>query len=180
MSKQKIPLYTDDLSAFARVLATQLKSADESPGHLSLMNMLARANGFRNFQHLRSAHQAGARLSKPVEEEPTDHKLVEKALYQFDKAGRLTSWPSKRKIQDVCLWVLWARLPSDVTLQEREVNTLLNTWHVFEDAALLRRSLFSAGLVTRNLDGSDYRRKEQRPPPEARALIRHVVGGAAS
>ena len=37
--------------------------------------------------------------------------------------------------------------------------------------AALRRKLATQGFVTRNTDGSDYRRIEQQPPPETLALL---------
>ena len=172
MSKQAIPLLAEDISLFSRALARQLKNEKQTPSHLGLMNMIARAAGFRNFQHLRAAHMAGQRLAVLPEPEPVDHRLVERALHQFDAEGRLQRWHSRRKIQDLCLWVFWARLPSGTSLSEREVNRLLRAEHLFDDPALLRRMMFNLGMVTRNRDGSDYRRLEQRPPAEARALIR--------
>jgi hypothetical protein len=46
--------------------------------------------------------------------------------------------------------------------------------HRFGDSALLRRELFDGGWVSRTPDGSDYRRIEREPPPEALALIQHL------
>jgi len=172
MSRQAIPLLAEDISLFARALARQLQREQEPPSHLSLMNMLARAAGFRNFQHLRAAHRAAERPAAPAVAETVDHRLVERTLHQFDATGRLRQWPSRRTIQELSLWALWARLPVDTALRERDVNRLLRAEHLFDDPALLRRTMFNLGLVTRNRDGSDYRRREQRPPAEARALIR--------
>ena len=56
MPRETIPLSIDDLSRFARTLAGEL--GDAAPSHLSLMNMLARAAGFRNYQHLRAESNA--------------------------------------------------------------------------------------------------------------------------
>ena len=60
MPRELVPLHTDDLSAFTRVLADEL--GDDAPSHLSLMNMLARAAGFRNYQHLRASVRSHERL----------------------------------------------------------------------------------------------------------------------
>ncbi|MEM9522595.1 MAG: DUF2087 domain-containing protein [Pseudomonadota bacterium] len=174
MSRQPIPLLADDISTFTRSLARQLRAAADMPGHLSLMNMVARASGFRNFQHLKAAHSAGRRLATPTRPEVVDHKLVERALHQFDAIGRLKKWPSRQSVQDLCLWALWARFPKGICLQEPEVNALLNAGHLFEDPAILRRSLVTQGLMTRNRDGSDYRRVKGRPTANARALISHL------
>ncbi len=174
MARHPVPLVADDISAFSRALAEQLQSREEPPGHLSLMNMLARAAGFQNYQHLRAAHAAGRRLADPDRSEPVDHRLVERALNRFDQAGRLQRWPSRRAVQDICVWALWTRLPIGVTMHEREVNDILRAAHLFGDPAVLRRRLVTLGLVSRNRDGSDYRRLEKRPPPEARRLIAHL------
>ena len=172
MSKQAIPLFSDDISVFARALNQQLKGENGPPSHLSLMNMLSRAAGFRNFQHLRAAQRAGERLGKPSGTENVDHRLVERTLFQFDGAGRLRQWPSRHSVQELSLWALWARLPAETNLHERQVNALLRNEHLFGDPAILRRSLFGMGLVTRERDGSNYRRREVRPPAEAREVIR--------
>lgn len=174
MSKQKIPLAVADVSAFARALTQQLRQTDETPGHLKLMNMLARAAGFSNFQHLRAAQAAGVRLANPSPPESVDHKRVEKALQQFDPTGCLVRWPSKRSVQDLCLWPLWTTIPKGTKMREKQVNRILSDGHSFGDAAILRRMMVTLGMMTRNNDGSDYQRVEQAPPPEAKALIRLV------
>jgi len=171
MSKQSIPLVVEDISPFVRALARQINDGKEPASHLGLMNMVSRAAGFRNFQHLRAAQLAGERLENREMPQTIDHLLVERTLNQFDSAGRLRQWPSRRKIQDLCLWALWAALPARTKLSEKQVNALLREIHLFDDPAILRRTLFSLGMVSRNPDGSDYCRKEQSPPAEARALI---------
>ncbi|MGC1505181.1 MAG: DUF2087 domain-containing protein [Sulfitobacter sp.] len=172
MSKEAIPLLVADITPFARSLSLQLKGADGQPSHLALLNILARAAGFRNYQHLRASQAAKARLAGV--ETPVDFKRVEKCLQQFDASGRLIRWPSKRFVQEMCLWVLWSHLPRGEVMQERDVNGLLNKAHLFEDVAILRRSLIGQKLVSRNADGSDYRRIEQSPPADAIAVIRKV------
>lgn len=60
MSRTALSLPVRDVSAFAKALSRQLCSLGRSPGHLELLNMLARSAGFQNFQHLRDARsQAG-------------------------------------------------------------------------------------------------------------------------
>lgn len=174
MTKQAIPLMAEDITHFARALARQMDKQTETPSHLSMMNIVSRAAGFQNYQHLRAAHQAGVRLAGAEIPESVDFKLVEKTLNLFDSAGRLIQWPKRRSVQELSLWALWARLPSAILMQEPEVNALLLKEHLFEDTAMLRRSWVGLGLVTRNRDGSDYQRCELRPPAEARALIRFL------
>lgn len=175
MSKKPVPLTAPDISLFARNIAQQLKGSAELPSHLSLMNMLARAAGFRNYQHMKAAHSAHMRLAlEPPPAENADYRLVERTLHQFDKDGCLIRWPSRRPVQELCLWAIWSVLPSAIHLHERKVNALLNEVHLFGDPAILRRSLIGLGLVSRNRDGSDYRRQELRPPVEAQEIIRQV------
>lgn len=173
MTKDSLILPVADLSSFTRALARQLPS--EAPSHLALMNMLARAAGFRNLQHLRAAQTAGAKLAETPAPEAVDHALVTRALAQFDERGILRQWPARRAVQILCLWALWARLPPGVSLTERQISATLNDLHRFGDAAILRRDMVALGLLRRNTDGSDYQRLESRPPPEARALIHHLT-----
>lgn len=169
MTRTPLPLNAADLSAFARALARQLGTA--GPSHLALMNMLARAAGFQNVQHLRPAQAAGRRMSKDQEVEPVDYRRVERALNQFDAGGRLVRWPARRAVQNLALWAMWSRLPAERAMGEREASERLGAEHLFGDPATLRRTMLGAGLLTRRPDGTDYRRVERRPPAEARALI---------
>ena len=175
MSKILIPYAVSDVSALARSLSAQLAQSDGKPGHVALLNMLARAAGFRNFQHFRAASNAQQRLEQPAPvREPVDHALVERLTRHFDREGRLSHWPSKVSHQVACLWVLWSRLAPRESLRESEISALLKAHHSFGDHALLRRALVDYGLVTRTTDGREYRRVEQAPPTEALSLIRNL------
>lgn len=174
MSKKPIPLTAPDISQFARHITRQMKEQGDLPSHLSVMNMLARAAGFRNYQHMKAAHAAHERLDLEAPAQTADYRLVERTLHQFDQQGRLVQWPSRRPVQELCLWTLWSDLPPAMPLHERQVNALLNDAHLFGDPAILRRSMIGLGLVTRNRDGSDYLRQEIRPPVEAREVIRRI------
>lgn len=179
MSRTPLPFSTDDISAFAKALRGQLVGADAVPSHLELLNMLARAAGLRNFQHLRAQGAAAAALAKALEappspEPPADLQKVRRATRHFDAGGCLIRWPGRASERALCLWVLWSRLAPGDLGPEGRVNAHLGQWHTFGDHALLRRELFDAGLVDRTPDGRAYRRIERRPPPDARALISHV------
>lgn len=177
MSKDSLSLPVADLSAFTRALSRQFapEAPPNAPSHLTLMNMLARAAGFRNLQHLRAAQTAGAKLAEVTRPEVVDHTQVARALNQFDAGGILRQWPARRGVQILCLWALWARLPAGQSLTERQISAALNALHGFGDAAILRRDMVALGLIRRNADGTDYQRLESRPPPEARALIRALA-----
>ncbi|MEM9464022.1 MAG: DUF2087 domain-containing protein [Actinomycetota bacterium] len=173
MSRELVPLRTDDLSGFARTLAREL--GHSAPSHLSLMNMLARSAGFRNYQHLRADAKASTgadRRSTPGAD--VDHRRIERALNHFDEVGRLVRWPSRNAMQKLVVWVFWADLPQGEARSEAEVNELFSLGHTFDDPATLRRMLVGLGRVRRERDGSAYTRVDLAPEPDAAELIRRV------
>ena len=175
MSRTIVPFAARDISALARSLQEQLEGREHPPSHLELLNMLARATGYRNFQALRAQAEAQHLLDHPRPvPPPVDPVQVKRLLRHFDATGRLDPWPSKPSVQETCLWVLWSRLPGRESLIEAKLNQLLRANHGFGDHALLRRELCDRGLVARTPDGREYRRVERRPPPEALALIHHL------
>ena len=178
MSRHVFPYAAQDVSALARALGREIGAAGEKPGHVEILNMLARAAGFRNFQHFRAQQVAQDRLAAlaqaPAPEEPVDLTRVARTARHFDGVGRLARWPSKASQRDLALWALWSRLPAGTTLTEKEVNGLLTMEHGFGDPLLLRRFMVDRGMLWRTRDGRAYRRIEQKPPAEALALIRHL------
>lgn len=176
MPRTAIPYATPDISALARSLRDQLARQGPAPGHVEMLNILARAAGAKNFQHYRAR-------SSPLEAPPepaADLARVDKVARQFDPQGRLLQWPAKPSHQDLALWGLWSALPAGDAVSEGVFNGRLNALHAFGDPAILRRAMVSAGLVSRTLDCRDYRRVEQRPPPDAQALIRRLRGRTAA
>lgn len=175
MSRSALPFFAPDISALARSLNGQLARCGHLPSHLELLNMLARAVGCRNFQHLRAQLAAHERLeSSNASPATVDYTRLERLVRYFDAGGRLKQWPSKFSDQESCLWVLWAQLPANKSLTESGINQHLAANHLFRDPALLRREMKDRKLVTRSIDGREYRRVERRPPAQALALIAHV------
>lgn len=175
MSRTALPFAVGDISALARSLKAEFAGREGKPGHVELLNMLARGAGFRNFQHLRASSIARERNERPAPAPAAvDHARVESVARHFDGQGRLVRWPGKTSHQALCLWVLWSDLPPREAFTEWQVNKLLQAAHLFGDYAILRREMFGYGLVSRTPDGRVYRRVERRPPPEALALIRRV------
>jgi hypothetical protein len=174
-SRELVPLHAADLSSFAKALRRQLLERFERetrpPGHVELLNMLARAAGHRNLQSLQAAPpprvpQGAAPLATTL----TD--TAQRALRLFDEHGRLMRWPIKYSTQRLLLWGLWMRFDGKRRYTEREVNEVLNAHHAFGDHCILRRELINMRLLERKPDGSEYRKVAARPEPEVAALLR--------
>ena len=175
MTKSVFPFYASDISALARSLNTQLAGCEQMPGHVELLNMLARAVGSRNFQHFRAQVIAEKRLTRATEAPaPIDYVALQRLTRYFDANSRLTRWPPKFSDQEPCLWALWSKIPPRKILSEQAINDFLIANHHFEDPALLRREMIERKMLTRTLDGREYRRVERKPPTIALALIRFL------
>lgn len=172
MSRVVHPYHAADISALAKAIGRELQKSTDKPGHVDLLNILSRSAGYRNFQHFRASMSAQTRLSAPVMEDGhVDFRVVEAVLRCFDRKGVLLRWPSKTSHQRLSLWKLWAAFPADCALEEKQVNDLLKALNGFGDHVLLRREMVNNKLLSRSLDCRLYRRIEQRPPPEALALL---------
>lgn len=176
MPRHTVPLHADDISSFAKSLGRQLNDAHahsaRPPGHVELLNMLARAAGYRNFQSLRVQPAPLAVAAPTPVAEPALSDTAARALRQFDDWGRLTRWPIKFSVQRLMLWGLWMRFDARRKYTEREVNDVLKAWHLFGDHCTLRRELVEMHLLERRSDGSEYRKLPARPDAEAMALLR--------
>ncbi|MBX9634112.1 MAG: DUF2087 domain-containing protein, partial [Magnetospirillum sp.] len=151
---------------------------DHQPGHVELLNMLARSVGCRNFQHFRAQAVARHALGQPMPPPPppVDYTRIRRLTRHFDTSGRMLRWPTKAGEREPCLWVLWTRLPARHILSEKQMNEQLQASHTFGDYAVLRRALVDCGLVSRSRDGAQYQRVERQPPSEALELARTLNG----
>lgn len=177
MPRTCLPFAVDDISALARSLRVQLAARTEPPGHVEMLNMLARAAGARNFQQFRAQSAQGPAPPALKRDPEPDLAMVERTARHFDAEGRLATWPAKTSLQSLALWGLWSRIPAESIFSEVGFNQKLNTISQIGDPALLRRSMVHAGLVSRTDDCRDYRRIERRPPPDALALIGRLRPG---
>lgn len=181
MSRTAVPLHVDDLSPFAKALRQSLGQHDGTPTHVELLNLLAKAAGFANYQHLRADAEAADRLKAAVEPAArADLSQVEKAARYFDDEGVLMSWPSRYGHQMLCLWVFWSRIPRGGVFTEIEISELLKHWNGFGDHALIRRAMIDGKMLERNRNGREYRRVERAPPPELAPLLAQLAARAAA
>ena len=175
MPRTLTPLRATDLSSFARALGRSLKERHDAgqapPGHVELLNLIARAAGHRNVQALKAAA-----LQPPAAPPPApaatlgDH--ARKALALFDEQGRLSRWPVKYAVQQLIMWVLWTRFEARRPYTEAEVNAILKQAQTYGDHVTLRRELINHRLMTRKSDCSEYRKLPARPDDEVRALLK--------
>ncbi|HWA19539.1 MAG TPA: DUF2087 domain-containing protein [Devosia sp.] len=168
MPRTQIAYAAPDLSALARSLRDQLTRLGQTPSHVQMLNMLARAAGHANFQALRAGTIPRATEAALP---PADEKRALRAAGYFGADGRLKSWPARTNLQALCLWVFWSRLPRGTSFSEIGISELLDGWHDFGDRALLRREMVDHRLVQRTPNGSDYRRIEQKPPAELAVML---------
>lgn len=171
MTKSSLSFQVEDISQLAKSLKKSAGQGDMSPSHVEWLNILARAAGFRNYQHFKANHDAEKRLAATQTIEPIDHVLIEHTLRHIDEEARLVRWPSRPTQRNLCLWWLWSLFPANAALTEKEVNALLKARNSFEDHALLRRALVDGGFVARTPDGTAYRRKEMPPTATARTFL---------
>lgn len=170
MSRIPLSLHIGDVSALAKSLRKQLEAGERVPSHVEMLNLLAKAGGYKNFQHLKAEQEKMP--AAPAAD--ISQKRVRKAAGYFDLEGRLTRWPTKLSLQELCIWVMWSKLPARTSMTELDVDERLMLGHTFCDHAILRRFLVGKGLLSRTPDGSEYKRVEARPHPEAMEVLRRV------
>ena len=177
MPRQSLALSIPDLSAFARGLGFSLQqraaTRPEPPGHVEMLNLIARALGYRNIQALR-ALPAPPTPSTPALKDDAPTALsttARKALLQFDAQGRLVRWPIKYSVQSMVMWVLWTRFEARRVYTEKEVNAILKDAQTYGDHVTLRRELINHRLMSRKSDCSEYRKLAARPDDETRAFV---------
>jgi hypothetical protein len=182
MTRELTPLHAADLSAFAKhlrtALALRIDNGTGLPGHVEMLNLLARAAGHRNVQALKAAAAARPAPAAPHRWHGPRHAALtpaaDRVLRVFDDGARLLRWPNKRAEQLLALWCLWMLFDGKRRYREREINEVLNAHHAFGDHCLLRRELVATGLLSRTTGGEEYRKTPARPTEEAAALMRTV------
>jgi hypothetical protein len=180
MPRQAFDLTVPDMAAFARALGQSLTERQtrkpEPPGHVELLNLLARAAGHRNIQALRAA----ATLTLAPTPTPTPKTNAapspltvnaKKALGQFDAHGCLLRWPVKYSVQTLVMWSMWTRFDAKRVYTEKEINAVLKLANAFGDHVTLRRELINHRLMSRKSDCSEYRKLPARPDEETRAFL---------
>ena len=199
MTRTALAYAVPDLSALAKALTRSLEEHhaqhQRPPGHVEMLNLLARAAGYRNLQALQAgttappatpavaappadpwfhAPSVDAPASEPTADATPLTTHAKKALEHFDAIGRLERWPLKLSTQRLAMWVLWTRFDARRVYTEKEVNQVIKAWHLYGDHVTLRRELINHQLLARKSDCSEYRKLLVEPDDEARALLQAV------
>jgi hypothetical protein len=74
----------------------------------------------------------------------------------LDDYGKVKIWPVKRKNKCLALDYIASKFEYDVNYTEKEINTIINENHLFNDCATIRRELFDMGYINRTRDGIKY------------------------
>lgn len=84
----------------------------------------------------------------------------------LDAEGKLRLYPSKKKMKLYSLYYLSTKFEKGERYSESEVNGVINKWHLFSDAAMLRRELYDYHFLGRERDGSAYWMEDEQPDIE--------------
>ena len=74
----------------------------------------------------------------------------------LDILGQIIRWPKKLVDKVMVLEYLATKFERDKIYSEREVNVIIDKYHVFNDTTLLRRELIGRKHLSRKNDGSKY------------------------
>ena len=120
-----------------------------------------------NLPSIKMAERGGAVLGEVEEGEDGPwryytvypQKVRQEGIERFlDAEGCLAIWPSKAQDKAlVCEW-LAENFEREKSYSESEVNEIIKKFHTFSDWPMLRREMYERDLLSRDLDGSDYRR----------------------
>ena len=65
-------------------------------------------------------------------------------------------WPKKPSEKEIVIQFLSNKFEYDKKYQKKEVNKIIDKFHLFNDIALLRRELVSRKVLFRKDDGYEY------------------------
>lgn len=74
----------------------------------------------------------------------------------LDNKGKVKQLPSRKEPRHAILAYLAEKFSFDRDYTEKEVNTIINSWHTFGDYFILRRELIDYKLLCRTKDGLKY------------------------
>lgn len=72
------------------------------------------------------------------------------------ECDEIIRWPKKPSEKEIVIQFLSHKFDYGKKYTEKEVNKIINKFHLFDDIALLRRELVSRRILSRKDDGSEY------------------------
>lgn len=78
----------------------------------------------------------------------------------IDGTGKIKIWPSKRDTKYMVLEYLADKFEYNRFYNEKEVNSIIESYHTFGDFFLLRRELIEKKLLSRTRSGDKYWRTD--------------------
>lgn len=82
--------------------------------------------------------------------------IVVKLERYIDKNGIINVWPKKHEAKEAVLQYLSTKFEVGRDYTEKEVNSIIDNYHSFNDYFLLRRGLIDYKMLKRTRDGSRY------------------------
>jgi hypothetical protein len=82
----------------------------------------------------------------------------------LDNKDRIKIWPAKIEKKIEVLKYLSTKFECGKIYTEKEVNSIIESWHTFNDYFLLRRGLIDYKLLFRTRNGAQYWREVQNSP----------------
>lgn len=173
MPKEYIPFACPDISRLAKSIKKEIDKSEKKPSHVEILNILARESGFRNFQQMRAqAEPTQSAKDKSFKETGIGLQNLQKLKRYLDDKARVKTLPSKQSLQIMIVYYIWAFIAADTKYTEIGLNHLLNRFHTFGDAALLRRFMFELGLVSRSNNCQDYEKLLPEVPTEYKDIVK--------
>ena len=80
-------------------------------------------------------------------------KIMNKLI---NNLGEIIRWPKKPPEKEIIIKYLSTKFESEKKYTEKEINGIIDKYHLFNDTPLLRRELVSRGFLAREDDGSVY------------------------
>ena len=78
----------------------------------------------------------------------------------INELDQVVRWPKKLKDKEFVINFLSSKFDLTKRYTEKEVNSIIKSYHLFDDTPLLRRELISRKLLNREKDGSLYWKTE--------------------
>lgn len=81
---------------------------------------------------------------------------MSKLINFLDDEGKVKAWPSKKAMKIEVLNYIAGKFEEQRLYSEKEVNQLIEEWHLFGDYFMIRRGMIDYKMLGRTRNGSQY------------------------